>query len=149
MHYQRHMYAARGPEYRAERARKQREYMQKPGRKERHGEYLRETKRGWPAGLVDSRRKQQGGRCAMCGQQMVVGGRAHNSEAADHYEEDGKKYPRALLCSTCNKSLGLYEGRQRHVGFVISQYDEYIARYHRENGTGGIDSPLGDGPQQP
>jgi hypothetical protein len=31
-----------------------------------------------------------------------------------------------LLCSTCNRALGMYEAAQRPAGLVISQYEAYL-----------------------
>jgi hypothetical protein len=47
----------------------------------------------------------------------------------DHYEPDGVKVPRALLCQACNLSLGYYEKWQRPVGLVITPYEDYLKRF--------------------
>jgi hypothetical protein len=105
-----------------------------PVYKERHRRYLREWARGWTPAQEAAARSAQGGLCAICARLMTAG-RGHDGECADHYEDDTGKHARALLCSTCNKSLGGYERRQRPAGLIIPVYEQYLARYDDRYGT--------------
>jgi hypothetical protein len=80
----------------------------------------------FPPELVEACRALQEGRCDICRQVMdteTLRGPV-NSENADHCHQT--KTPRGLLCSSCNKVLGVYEKVQRPAGLRIEPYEQYL-----------------------
>ncbi len=105
---------------------------------------VRETVRlgasGFTKELLEARRSEQAGRCAICPATLEAGVGSGRGECCDHYETLGgervaqqtpgaKKHPRGLLCVACNTGLGFYERYQRPAGLAIEPYDSYIARF--------------------
>jgi hypothetical protein len=88
-----------------ERARQaKREYHQK--NRDRIRAYYRLRDTGWTPAAFDAAWSAQDGRCAVCSTAMVLEWKKPNSVAADHCHRTGK--PRELLCSACNRALGLF-----------------------------------------
>lgn len=68
------------------------------------GMRLRNT--GWTAEAFEAAWAKQGGRCAICAVALVREWQRPNTVAADHCHVTGK--PRELLCSACNRAIGLF-----------------------------------------
>ncbi len=82
-------------------------------------------KMGFTVELYEALWTWQDGRCALCRRELVRGGQAPDSVAADHDHTSGKA--RGLLCSICNRSLGNYEKHQQGRIF-IQPYEDYLAQ---------------------
>lgn len=80
---------------------------------------------GFTAEITEKLRLAQSGLCAICTRTMRLGGKQPDSEAADHCHT--LRQPRGLLCSACNKALGVYEKHQRPAGLRLDAYEVYLA----------------------
>lgn len=61
---------------------------------------------GWTAEQFGLAWAAQDGRCAICCAIMLPGGKFAASATADHNHATGR--PRGILCSNCNRGLGLF-----------------------------------------
>ncbi len=105
-------------------AKHRRRYSTDEAFRERMRELHRACNHGFPVGLSDLLRALQEGKCAICTRTMGRGKGAH-TECADHCHNS--KEPRGLLCSSCNKSLGIYEKHQRPLGLRWDVYEQYLS----------------------
>ena len=69
----------------------------------------------------DAMLKKQRGKCAICG------GKEWRNLAVDHNHETGAV--RGLLCSVCNKNLGIYEKNRVKYEAYLVKYEAYLVKY--------------------
>jgi hypothetical protein len=94
---------------------------------ERYKDFQRWNNTGFTRELVDALLVEQRGLCAICSCTMKLSGyQSSFCMTADHAETEGGKIPRKLLCSACNKCLGVYERHQRLAGLIIGPYEDYL-----------------------
>jgi hypothetical protein len=103
---------------------------------------------------MEQQMRQQNGRCGCCGERFETPFAKY--VAQDHDHRTGKQ--RALLCASCNTTVGLLEnGRTLHAGPKRDLAEQYVKRYvtlHNENNPSEADagseakepcpSPIGD-----
>ena len=82
------------------------------------------VKIGWTQESVDSKRKEQNNRCAVCNEEFV------KTPHADH-EHVVPPVPRGLLCSSCNQALGLFKDSPA----VLRMAADYIEKYKTQKET--------------
>ena len=78
---------------------------------------------GLSAEDVSSMFEDQGGRCAGCSKEIVLGGRLPESACVDHDHSTGQV--RGLLCRECNMALGLLHDNAE----VVDKLSGYRRRY--------------------
>lgn len=77
--------------------------LDSPERRAREAAKVRDASHGLRVGQYDSLLQEQGGGCAICGQQCTSG----RSLAVDHDHATGAI--RGLLCGTCNRAIGMMQ----------------------------------------
>jgi hypothetical protein len=88
---------------------------------------LRKYRTGWGPDEFKAAWDKQQGLCAICGEPMrLEGPPGKNKAVADHFERDGVKISRAILHSSCNQLLGVFEhGKARFQPYL----DKYGASF--------------------
>lgn len=85
--------------------------------------YDRKSNYGLSHADYEAMRQSQAGACAICSQQMRVGGRpGMDQEHVDHDHHTGRV--RGLLCSRCNTSIGKFNDDPQ----LLRKAAEYIER---------------------
>lgn len=77
-------------------------------------------RKGWSLELFNRAWDEQAGKCEICERQLILGGRASESVAADHNHANGK--PRGLLCMRCNSLLGHSERFGDKISAYLKKY---------------------------
>lgn len=81
------------------------------------------AKNGWTVSLFNEAWRSQGGKCALCGEEMLPKGKLGRSVVVDHDHESSK--PRQLIHSDCNKAIGLLRDKSDICQMAV----EYLKRH--------------------
>lgn len=134
------------------RSKKGKKYNSRPEIKERNAAYQRKyykksvstpegheamlwrsikKKTGWTKDMSEQAWEEQGGRCAICNVELVIGKTKEDLSSQDLRNHDhchDTNEPRALLCASCNKGLGHFGDNPRKLMNAIEYLHQHSCK---------------------
>lgn len=77
------------------------------------------------SGDVKAQRERQGGRCALCGVELIRGRNVRDSQQVEHNHTTMQ--PRALTCKACNQKIGHFEQVRAFSPEYTEKLEDYLA----------------------